>query len=338
MVVARAQEYLDSLAKESSRDDSLQSELANAYERLGDVQGGFQGVNLGDPRGAAVSYAKALAIREGMKNGEGSQRDLIRSNGKLSDLLFQEGKFDESLAHLRRSVEIAGKLAAAHPDNRVDQRNLAVSLLDYGYKQAVKGDWHTGLESLQRSLGVLVQLSQSDPSDRQVKRILALAYGREGGLLEHNARRFDAALEAHLKQTAILREMVAQDPGNSDLRRLLSWSLIGQGTVLRQLARYPAAIAVDQDAMGLFAELISKDAKDAQSHCDIGFAELGMAEAHWQLAKSHHTIADAQEARHRVQEAIQALRFGKAQGLLSPQDQDAPAEAVRLLTQIEAFR
>jgi tetratricopeptide (TPR) repeat protein len=284
-----------------------------------------------------VSYAKALAIREAMKNGESSQRDLIRSNGKLSDLLFQEGKFDESLAHLQRSVEIAGNLAAAHPGNRIDQRNLAVSLLDYGYKQAVKGDWQVGLESLRKSRGVLVALSQNDPSDRQVKRILALAYGREGGLLEHNTRRFDAALEAHLKQTAILREMVAQDPGNSDLRRLLSWSLMGQGTALRQLARYPAAITVDQDAMGLFAELISKDEKDAQSHCDIGFAQLGMAQGYWQLAKSHHMAADAREARRWVQEAIRALQFGKSQGLLSPQDRDAPDEAVQLLTRIEAF-
>ena len=330
LVVARAQEYLDSLAKESSNDDSLRSELANAYERLGDVQGGFQGVNLGDPRGAAISYGKALAVRESMKNDDAAQRELIRSHGKLSDLLFQEGKFDESLGHLRRSVELAGGLAKAHPDNRVDQRNLAVSLLDFGYKQAVKGDWKTGLESMRKSLTVLESLAKSDPSDRQVKRILALAYGREGELLQHRAMQFDAALDAHLKQTAILREMAAKDTQNSDLRRLLAWSLIGQGTSLRQLARYPEAVVVDRSAMDVFAELIRSDPKDAQSHCDIGFAELGMAESYWSL----RTAGDTREARRWARESIRALEFGKARGLLSPQDRDAPDEAAHLLAQM----
>jgi eukaryotic-like serine/threonine-protein kinase len=338
LVVARAQEYLDSLARESSGDNSLQSELANAYERLGDVQGGFQGVNLGDPRGAAISYSKALSIREGMKNADATQRDLIRSHGKLSDLLYQEGKFDESLAHLRTSVEIAGKMVAAHPGNHVDQRNLAVSLLDYGYKQAVKGDWQTGLESMRKSLTVLEGLIKSDPSDRQVKRILALAYGREGELLEHKAMRFDAALDAHLKQTGILREMVAKDQGNSDLRRLLAWSMIGQGTALRRLARYPEAVVLDHSAIDVFSELIQTDAKDAQSRCDIGFAQLGMAQSYWQIATVRHTAADAREARHWAQESIGALQFGKKQGLLSPQDHETPDEAVGLLAQIKAFR
>jgi tetratricopeptide (TPR) repeat protein len=331
LVVTKAQEYLDSLARESSRDDGLQSELANAYERLGDVQGGFQGVNLGDPRGAAASYGKALTIREWMKTSDDSQRDLIRSNGKLSDLLFQEGKFDESLAHLRSSVEIAGKLAAAHPENRTDQRNLAVSLLDYGYKQAIKGDWQTGLDSLKESLQVLEVLAKSNPSDRQVKRILALAYGREGELLGDKAKQFDAALDAHLKQTALLREMVNAAPGNSDLRRLLGWSLIGRARALRQQAKFAESAAASRSAMDVFTQLIDTDPKDAQSQCDIWFAQMGMAQAYWRMS-------DAREARRWAEAAVQALQFGKAHGLISPQDRDTPDEAVRLLSQIERSR
>jgi serine/threonine protein kinase len=338
LVVARAQEYLDSLAKESSRDDSLQSELANAYERLGDVQGGYQGVNLGDPRGAAVSYGKALTIREGRKSGDDSQRDLIRSHGKLSDLLFQEGKFDEALTHLRTSVDVAGKLAAAHPDNRVDQRNLAVSLLDYGYKQAVKGDWQMGLESLQRSLAVLEEMKAKDPSDRQVRRILALTYGREGEILEHKAMKLNEALNAHLKQTEILRGMVSEDSGNSDLRRLLAWSLMGQGGVLQSLGKYSEAAVADRAAMDVFSELVATDPKDAQSRCDIGFAQFRMAQDYWRLAQSRRTPDDIREARRWAKQSIEALQYGKMQGLISPQDRETPDEAVRLLSQIEAFR
>ena len=41
VLVDRATEYLDKLAQESKGDLSLQRELAAAYERVGDVQGGF---------------------------------------------------------------------------------------------------------------------------------------------------------------------------------------------------------------------------------------------------------------------------------------------------------
>ena len=43
LVVQDALEYLDSLAKESADDPSLQRELATAYEKVGDVQGGNLG-------------------------------------------------------------------------------------------------------------------------------------------------------------------------------------------------------------------------------------------------------------------------------------------------------
>jgi eukaryotic-like serine/threonine-protein kinase len=341
LVVARALEYLDSLARESSRDDSLQSELANAYERIGDVQGGFQGVNLGDPRGAAVSYGKALAIRERIEGRGGTdeaQRDLIRSHGKLSDLLFQSGKFDESLAHLRASVAISRKLAEAHPANRLDQRNLAVSFLDYGYKQALKGDRETGLDSMRKSLTVLEGLAKGDPSDRQVKRILALAYGREGELLGQKAGRLEEAREAYLKRAALLEEMIARDGGNSDLRRMLGWSLLGQGDILERQGNHIESIGLNRRAVNVFSALIETDPKDAQSRCDIGFAQMGMAVSYWQLALGRRAGSDGREARHWAEEAIRSLRFGQEQGLISPQDREKPAEVVRLLSKIESFR
>ena len=58
-------EYADALAKEGSSDPGLQREIAAAYSRLGDVQGGGNS-NLGDREGAKESYRKAVAIREAL--------------------------------------------------------------------------------------------------------------------------------------------------------------------------------------------------------------------------------------------------------------------------------
>src|SRR5439155_9506348 len=66
LVVRRALQYLDSLAKESSNDVSLERELAAAYDRVGDVQGLPDAANLGDTAGARRSHEKALALRKAL--------------------------------------------------------------------------------------------------------------------------------------------------------------------------------------------------------------------------------------------------------------------------------
>ena len=66
LLVKRAQQYLDSLASESSGDDGLQRERAMAYERIGDVLGLPVQANLGQSAEALVSYRKALEIEKGL--------------------------------------------------------------------------------------------------------------------------------------------------------------------------------------------------------------------------------------------------------------------------------
>ncbi len=63
VLVKRALEYLDSLSGESNNDLSLQSELASAYEKVGDVQGNPAKANLGDLQGGIESLKKAQKIR-----------------------------------------------------------------------------------------------------------------------------------------------------------------------------------------------------------------------------------------------------------------------------------
>src|SRR6185312_5848111 len=64
LVVSKALEYLDTLSKDASSDLDLQRELATAYQRVGDVQGGSADANLGDTQGALQSYKKSQGIRE----------------------------------------------------------------------------------------------------------------------------------------------------------------------------------------------------------------------------------------------------------------------------------
>src|SRR5207253_2282236 len=55
-------EYLDNLSRSSQRDWELKRELATAYLRIGELQGGTGTSNLGDPAGAAESFRNAEAL------------------------------------------------------------------------------------------------------------------------------------------------------------------------------------------------------------------------------------------------------------------------------------
>ena len=74
-LVKDALEYLDSLSQEAGVDPALQRELAAAYLKIGNVQGGnlhtadgrpIAASNLGDTAGAVESYRKAAAIYQSL--------------------------------------------------------------------------------------------------------------------------------------------------------------------------------------------------------------------------------------------------------------------------------
>jgi hypothetical protein len=148
----------------------------------------------------------------------------------------------------------------------------------------------------------------------------------------------EEARDAYLKRAGLLQEMIGKDGGNSDLRRMLGWSLIGQADILEREGKHAESIAMNQRAVDVFSALIESDPKDAQSRCDIGFAQIGIAASYWQLAWNQPPGRELHEARRWAEESVRALRFGQDQGLISPQDRGKLDEAVRLLGKIDGFR
>lgn len=114
LLVARALEYLDKLAKEGSNDMSLQMELAAGYEKIADVQGNPLGPNLGEIDGAIESYTKALNIRESLfEKGTPEERYATAMlHSKLFRIKQVRGQMDEAESHCRQAADILEKLSA----------------------------------------------------------------------------------------------------------------------------------------------------------------------------------------------------------------------------------
>src|SRR6185295_12028756 len=117
LLVTRALEYLDKLASEAGQDYSLQLELASAYDRIGNIQGGLFTSNLGQRNEADVSYRKALAIRAALVAQEPKnilfRRWLTTSYTKVAHIL-------EVKADLPGALEYHGKALAVCKQNAAD--------------------------------------------------------------------------------------------------------------------------------------------------------------------------------------------------------------------------
>jgi non-specific serine/threonine protein kinase/serine/threonine-protein kinase len=192
LLVESALRYLDDLAKESANDPSLQRELAIAYKRVGDVQGYPFRANLGDTSGALKSYTKALAIEE--------------------------------------------TLAKARPDSVADALDLASVYRRLAETESVSGNMTGALLEGQRAVEVGEALSKKHPDDRKVQEELIRDYetlaGVVGGNATANLGDAASALDLHRKGVGIAEKLVAANPTDQSLQRLLASGLLRTGDQL----------------------------------------------------------------------------------------------------------
>ena len=142
--MTKALGYLDSLSREAGSDLSLRRELADAYVKVGDIQGSPFSGNIGDTPGAMESYRKALALREEIVRADPkniSDRAALASGPRpdgshiLGDWRHETGPGSLSEGHRHD-----GGADSREPGGRSLKRNLWEYLRRYAYAQAQAGD------------------------------------------------------------------------------------------------------------------------------------------------------------------------------------------------------
>ena len=269
----RALEYLSKLAQEAHGDAGLQRELAEAYLKVGDLQGNPYEPNLGDTQGAVESYVEALAISQALVQADGKDaraaRYLARSNQSLGEVLPLLGKPTEGVTNLRKATEIFARLVSSTPGDRdllVQTANCYQSLGDLQGHSGLQnlGDRVGALESYRKALAIFDALAAED--NKYLK-------GRSGGAvlririgdMQQAQGDLDAALNNYLVALERAESLVAADPKNDRFQRMLALSHRKLGDLENQRGDLKQALQNALKAADINQALAAADPDNAQA-------------------------------------------------------------------------
>lgn len=234
-LVARAVEYLDTLAQEAEGDAELESELATAYEKIGDVQSELFRPSLGKTSDALISHQKALQIREKLFAAEPqfTARGLKVADSRLrvGDIFSMSGRVAEARAEYREAVSLFDKLLALEPGNPEIRRKKSEAYARLGQSVLRSGSLTEALEYYEKALEISQNLLNENSSDQKLQRSVGILYSYIG-YVKIEMGETDEAIRYFRDALAVDEKIFATDPGNKEFQSYRSISHLWYGIAL----------------------------------------------------------------------------------------------------------
>ncbi len=270
LLVQRALEYLSKLAEEARGDRRLQRELAEAYMKVGNVQGNPYAANLGDAEGAAKSYDKALQISKALAQSDSTdpetRRCLARSYKSLGEVLPVLGRPGEAVKNFREAAAILESLTATDQDNAALRQELANSYQELGDVQGHSGLQNVGdpagaLESYRKALTLYETLAPQSAESRRGAALLQMRIGD----LQASRDDLDGERQAYYSAMDIWQGLSAADPTNAEDLRRLAHAYRKVGGLQEDLQNFKEALKYYGKASSINEGLMNADPANAQA-------------------------------------------------------------------------
>jgi len=288
-------QYLDGLAADAMSDSSLSRELATAYERVADVQGGSLEANLGNTGGAIESGKKALNIRASLlardPQNAGLQRDLASSYFKVGTLIWETGDMSGAADYLRHALGLREELAMAEPADVERQYELSTAYDRMGMVVLEQGDTAGALKDFQRSLEILNALPETEQKRERARRSISVEYEHIGSARLELAD-LTGALENNSRALAIRAALAKDFPVNADYKRTLQVSYYNQGEILARIGRTNAALASYRAELTLGEKLLRSDPSNEEYRGDVAYGLIRIGDMLFKLARYREAMGN----------------------------------------------
>lgn len=284
VLVEDALKYLDNLQEDAMSDNDLKRDLALAYVRVGNVQGGAYQANLGDSKGAAESYEKAINLLEPLAENSAdvkllsALRDAYTESGRA---FYRIGEFEKQAQYQQKGFAVSKRIVALDPDDIEPKIYHARSLVHYG-DSIPNTEMPRRMEIYRRAYAIIDEVIKTAPDDETANRMLATATHR---LQLHNWLFAEEAKKNHEpdKQKSFLEEalgfaqrssdaqkkVLSINPENPLYQRNFAGSKINIGKIYRESGDTVQALKLLQEAMQTMIEISQKDANNQEIKLDI---------------------------------------------------------------------
>ncbi|HMB90096.1 MAG TPA: serine/threonine-protein kinase, partial [Rhodothermales bacterium] len=279
MLVRQAHAYLDTLARDVTPDPTLQRELAEAYTRVGEIQGDPHFPNLGDITAATASYEAALDLRQTLWQQDSTDTDarhaLADSYGRLAVVKSWGGANAEAITLSQRALDLMASLDATNEQVRHDKGRIYSEL---GWWYVWAGQPADGLIVLALADSLLAPLATTQPHnlDLQIDYWRVFAYRSDAHWFSDNLEEALRILqEESLPHT---QATVARFPGNPRAQGSLSTNLHKMAHLHQLMGQYDEALAMYQSSLPIAEAGVVADSADSRKHGGVAGIHHAMGE------------------------------------------------------------
>jgi non-specific serine/threonine protein kinase/serine/threonine-protein kinase len=322
LLLTRATEFMDRLAKDSATDIPLKLELAEGYRRLGHVQGSSFSDNIGRPDDAIASFRKAIQLGEQAMAADPAQQTpiilLMGAYDDLTDALAAQGDRPGADQCYRAHLALTERAAAVPRSADTLRIAVATSFSNLAYYLSQQNDLPGAKQFYARAVAAFADLETRKSGTAESRAQYAFALKRLGAI-----RITDSALDdaERLYRTAFDLETAAAAADPASVRRQVdrTLTLSDLGLIAKKRNDLAAAARAYEEVVRVRRQAFEADRKNTR---------------YWALLTSGMVyLANTYTAQGRDQEAIAQCREAIAMGTLL--SADAP---YRLLWQVERSR
>ncbi len=312
IIVGRAIEYLEGLAKDAGDEAELLVELAGAYDRIGNLQGNPYRPNLGDARGALESYRRALVLRQqalslaspGTDRERKLKADLAATHDLKGDMLGWMGRSNEAREQFQQAQDIRRRLMEESPSDLSLIRAVAVSEFKLGEHARSVGELDEARSHFGRALTAFRRLHRFDPDNVRELETLSIVITALGDL---EGRTNPEQALVHFQESYDLAERRLElTPEAFGARRGHMISLSRIGSALDWLERHERAVQVHEQVAALTRQMLEDDPDNRQLQRDMAVADNKLAGSYQALGR----IVPAAQAKSRAITQMRRLADG----------------------------
>ena len=298
ILVKRALEYLDSLAREVGSDLTLQAELAAAYEKIGELQGNPKKPNLSDFAGAVTSYAKANVIRQNLPLSVENQKLLAENFREMGNVRYAQNDVKGCLSDLAEALKIYENLSAKNPEAFDLQIAFLETRIEGAETYSYNNQFSEAIPILREAVAALERLDQNHGETR---RLTSKSHSRLAFALSWNDRQAEAETEM-AKAITIAEKLVAESPNDANLRQGI-WAVYFTASGIYEGINDEISLQFARKALQTVEKAVAADAADSNAKGNLArtYSRVGV------MCASLNKLPEAVEYLEKAEKALLEL-------------------------------